>query len=518
MTPMRVLGRSPTDVKTRPRLWSASGIESQAARSVALPVASTYVGAALYLLAPHHNRFPAVMATLLVFGLMPALLWRVRPIRDTVICPLNWTLLLFFLQLVVAPLMVCYFGPYGFTLPALPSDRAINIALLITCLGFASFCLGYHLFEDRASRMTAARLPGRKPWNFPTKRVVVAFALVGLMGLVITFQSPGALLHYFTNPAGSVGYDFNAGAGSARQVAGNLLRPFLGFACILSWCAWIRVNRERPPWQLGLATALAGLAILLAFATSGYNRGSVVVPLVALAAVYGASVGRLSLRWVMPMALVALVLLTGFRAYRNSSLTLDGLLTNSQTRSTLVKQADIDYELQVYGGAPQFAAFMLEETDYARELQYGKTLVSSVLSPVPRLGRPFRSSSGVNIYNRLIYGSDTVDQVLPFQAELFLNFDLPAVILGYLLLGWAVQRLQREFVRAPTLLQRFAWQYVATWVGFLVIGTLSVLSQVSIYLFLPLYVLATWAYLMRNPHWVNSPYSSLMSAIKRPTE
>jgi hypothetical protein len=55
--------------------------------------------------------------------------------------------------------------------------------------------------------------------------------------------------------------------------------------------------------------------------------------------------------------------------------------------------------------------------------------------------------------------------------------------------------LQRRFLEAPTALQSFVWQYTATWLAFLVIGSIAVVSQVLIYFFLPIYALAAWSWI-----------------------
>ena len=81
------------------------------------------------------------------------------------------------------------------------------------------------------------------------------------------------------------------------------------------------------------------------------------------------------------------------------------------------------------------------------------------MSPVPVVGASFRPSSGVTFYNELVYGSaNVVDQIIPFQGELFINFHLPGVLLGFFLLGVSIRWLQGRFDRAPTVLQAFAWQ------------------------------------------------------------
>ncbi len=474
---------------------AASTVQQQRT-SLTWPLLATYVGFALYVLSPNRDRYPAVMACLVAFALFAALFPRVRPVRDLWICPLNWTLLVFFLQLVVVPLVLCYSGPYPFTLPYLPSDGGINIALLISCLAFGGFCIGYHLSAGRAarrSRMGRWSSPSR-PWIVRPAPVLACFVTLGLIGVLLAFNDLGTVLNYFAKPAGKVGEQFNAGGNSAQKTASLVLRTFLGFAVVVAWCDWIARNRNRPRRQIVAGTLLAAIGIVLTYGTFAYNRGAFVAPLVALAAVYGSRVRKLTVRWAVVIGAVGFLVLAGFRVYRTSALTPGKLLTDASARQTLIKKTNVDNEVQVYAGGPQFLAYLLQGTNYAQHLHYGETLLSSAMYPVPKLGAPFRSSSGVDIYNRLIYGNTgVVDQIVPFQGELFLDFSFPGVLIGYMLLGLLIQRLQRGFLQAPTPLQAFAWQYAATWTAFLVIGSLAVVSQIFVYFFWPIIALAVWS-------------------------
>ena len=185
--------------------------------------------------------------------------------------------------------------------------------------------------------------------------------------------------------------------------------------------------------------------------------------------------------------------MTAVRGYRDRTLP-DGTISNASALKRIVNNSDFNEELQTYAGGPQFLAFLLQDTHYARDLHHGKTLVSSAMSPVPVVGAQFRPSSGVTFYNELVYGSaDCVDQIIPFQGELFINFHLPGVLLGFFLLGVSIRWLQGRFDRAPTALQAFAWQYGAIWLAFLVAGGVAGASQVFVFFFWPIYALAAWA-------------------------
>jgi Mycoplasma MFS transporter len=468
---------------------SARPVATAPPTSLAWPAISVYAGIGLYMVSPHRDEYLGAAVSIIAFGLVPLVLHRVRPLRLTPICPLNWTLFAFFLQLVVVPLLVCFFGPAQSTLPALPSQGAINIALLISSLAFAAFGIGYHVMAGRSRASASEARPRSWPSSSPA---LVAFYLgLGVLGLVLTFHNLDSILGYFGNATSAAPLTLEKN--SVSKVAGIFLRAFLGFACVIAWCGWIDRGRRRSPTAVIGATALAAGAILISYGTFAYNRGSFVAPIVALLAVYGTRVRRLNLRWLVVLGVVGALLLTAFRVYRASDVTLGQVVANREQRDKIAKKTSVNKELQLYAGAPQFTGYLLAKTDYASYLRYGKTLISSAMSPVPTLGRSFRSSSGTEIYNRLIYGSAEInDQVIPFQGELFINFHLPGVIIGYLLLGLVMQHLQRGFERAPTSLQAFSWQYAATWTAYLVAGSVAVLSQIFIYFFWPIYALALW--------------------------
>jgi hypothetical protein len=91
------------------------------------------------------------------------------------------------------------------------------------------------------------------------------------------------------------------------------------------------------------------------------------------------------------------------------------------------------------------------------------------------------------IFNRLIYGPDSnrADQVTPFEGELFLDFTVPGVLIGYALIGVAIAKVQRRFEGARDAFESYAWQYGAIWIGFLAVGSLAVFTQIALYFFWP---------------------------------
>ena len=125
----------------------------------------------------------------------------------------------------------------------------------------------------------------------------------------------------------------------------------------------------------------------------------------------------------------------------------------------------------------------------ADQLGSGRMLLASLVYPVPVLGKAFRDESGVRLYNRMIYGdSGILDQIVPFQGELFLTFHVPGVVAGFAVLGMILARLQGAFERSRSGFWSYACQYTATWMAFLIQGSLAALSQIFVFFFWPIYV------------------------------
>lgn len=59
-----------------------------------------------FLLAPSENKYPGALAGALVFFLVQVFLPSCRPVSGRLLCPWNWALFVFFLQLVLLPLSV----------------------------------------------------------------------------------------------------------------------------------------------------------------------------------------------------------------------------------------------------------------------------------------------------------------------------------------------------------------------------------------------------------------------------
>jgi hypothetical protein len=456
------------------------------------PAALIAVGLTLYVAAPRRDLFPMDMVTLIVFGAVMYLLPACRPTRRSVLSPLGWAIGLFVITMIVCPLLIAYLGPSRFLLPSLPSTDDLRLAIALTLLSFVAFSVGFTVLS-RATwpwRRTRGWFPDPIPSWFP-----VAFACLGIVGFALSFRSLGNLTAYLTTPAARGEPTEDA---TYLSILGSILRPFLAFGVILAWCRWIDGARRSIG---GALVRLSGVAVcvLLAYGTFSFNRAAIVYPLVALVAVFSRRVRRIGLLGLAVLMVLGIVILPLIGVYRSSTVTAREFFGASG--SSLVRdQVDLNQEIQVYGAAPQFLAFVMTKAD-TMSLQGGRALFSSVISPVPKLGDRFREGSGTGIYNRWLYGTTGIsDQVIPFAGELYIDFRAPGVAVGFALVGAVLAWFQAGFMQARTTLGSFVAQYAGMVFAFLIIGSALAVSQIFLYFFWPVYAIVAFDVLrVRSP-------------------
>jgi hypothetical protein len=453
------------------------------------------VVATAFLSVPSENKYPGALVGAFVFFLVQCFLPACRPVSGKLLCPWNWALFVFFLQLVLLPLSVLLFGPSQGALPFLPSDRAINLAMLINTAAFVAFCGTYQYFARRSEirrQSSAIRQESRVASRAPSLAYISLNGVIGFLGFFFAFGALSKVAEYFSDPSGYLSR-FAGVSDKLGLAAGQFLRPFLGICVVMLWCRWLDRKRSHKTKHFSsIVTALAILAVCFSNATFNYNRGSLVVPLVAMFAVIVSGPGRAPQRTVVSagaIVLIVLVLMPFYGAYRSSNFTGQELFNDPSVRDFLADKVELSEMFQVYGGAPQFLGFFLETGKWGGDPQWGKVLVSSALAPLPILGKQFRENSGTAIFNRLIYGAlEAEDQIAPFQGEAFLDFHLAGVLVGFSVLGWIAFKLQTAFAQSQSFFEMFIWQYFSVLTFFLIFGSLSVVSQIFIYFCWPFYL------------------------------
>lgn len=432
---------------------------------------------------PWKQPLPAAAVSVFVFGLVQILFPHCRPVAEKPLCPWNWALLLFGLKLVILPAAEVMGGVEIGELPHLPSTRSINLALLLESLAYLCFAATYNELQARRGPVA---ISNRFRWYIPGWLILVYF-VVGMMGTWLFFGTFYVLIAYFRNPAEYMVLQISEALARAGPIAiSTFLRPFLGFSLVLLVCRFL--DRPHLLSKFGWGLTLATLIFLAAgsFSIFSYNRGAFVAPVLALCA---AALTRLRKQtWkVTGAAVVVLALLLGMTTIFRSTHGQTDLASTAAEWRRAAGELDLASLVQMYGNGPQFLGFLLEETE-GRDLQWGRGLVAGVLSPVPILGKSFRSSSGTALYNQLFNRGDAEDQVISFAGELFLNFHVPGVVMGFAVLGALLSWLQNRFARADSALPVYVIQLTAMWLLFLVVGSVSVVSQIAIYFYGPIYL------------------------------
>jgi hypothetical protein len=423
---------------------------------------------------PMAQEYPLAVVGILAFLFVQAFLPACRIRVTAPVCPANIAQAYYWIQLVLVTVLVGYFGFSQGELPGLPSKRAINLAIGVHVAGYLSFCVAYQCF----SRVTMGR--GLPHVSMPgTAYLIVPFAVLGLLGFLLAHDGVAGFIDYVSSPMQN---RLRAEEEATLQgAAGNFLKHFLGFAVVLAWSWWLgKAPRRR---RASIIAGTAGVVILLLVANFNYNRGTMLGPIVGLAAAFSVHVRRIPFKGLVLAGVLALSMAFVFGWYRSTDLEITEL-SASAIVDTWDPDGVVDF-LQVYASAPQMTAYLIESLD--GKFYYGKTLLPSLVYPIPVLGKPYREMSGPVIFNELIYGDpDTLDQIIPLAGELYINFHLAGVVLGNVLLGCFLAWLQGKFVAAPNPVESYAWLMMALWTVFP--GSLSVTSQIYVYSFWPIYV------------------------------
>jgi hypothetical protein len=418
------------------------------------------------------------MLSAIVFAAVSLLVpeWRIN--QRILLSPANWAILAFGFQLVILPAIVSVCGPEIGSLPAMPSQEAIEAAQLLDTLAFLSFIAGYLLIVRSPSRVT----PGR-PWA-DHSQLVLPFLFIGLIGFAATF---GTSLGTLFLPV-----DRHPTVSAVRGFIGVMCRPFASFALLIFWAKKSRqLASAGRRVRADFLTAATGAGVVVIFATYGLGRNIFVVPLLSMIAAYGLRVRRLSLIALASTGVVLAVITVAAGAFRTVSMIDPPGISAANSQQQITDAVHVSSNIQVYGEAPQFLAFVIEQTHWGRSLGWGSSLVSSFMYPIPELGKDYRESSGAAIYNRWLYGRLPVrDQNLPMQAELFMNFHIPGVVLGFCLLGAVIALLHLRFLARGSTLQAYSFQFAAFWAAFLIAGDTTSVVYIAITFCWPIVVYA----------------------------
>ena len=396
------------------------------------------------------------------------------------ISPRNIAWALFAIQLCLIPAVVAVRGYALGQLPTLPGNSVIALSEILTVAGYGAFLVGMSTGVDQ--RGDDSR--DSRPVSRSMSRLAI---LLGALGFSFRFSSLGSLLKYFSGDfTGNV-----VGTGGSASVVGALstfFRPLIIPGLLLEWQSW-HLRRRTSGRSTFILVCLASVVVM---STYNYNRAAAAIPVIALVGSYSRCVRRVSFWRVALLLLTLLMVGYLFGNVRRTILATQGGRI-SVPASGVGKAPSFESQLQVYGQAPQFEAYVILHGVDRSGLLYGSSILASALAPIPRIGSNFRGTTGTARYNVLIYGPiGAADQILSYNAELYWNFGLVGVLLGFMILGALLDRIDRAYRRSSDVSWSYLWLFLGSWLSFLVIDSILVVSQVVVYFVLPTLILLSY--------------------------
>ncbi|HZZ80114.1 MAG TPA: hypothetical protein VFE62_16490 [Gemmataceae bacterium] len=452
-------------------------------------IAANVVALVAFACSPIGTEYPLIALGIVAFILVQAFLPACRLRPDLPLCPTNLAQGFYCVQLVLVSVLIGHTGFSQGTLPYMPGKSAIDTATLVHIAGYLSFSGAFQWFSR--GKETAHQPGTSTPERSGAPYMIVPFFLIGTLGFFLNYGSIGAFIEYATTP--SAHRAALSEPATMETALASFLKHFLGFSVVLAWSWWIgSAKGPRSTRVTGLVTI--GACLLMIIANFSYNRGTMFGPILCMGAAFSVHVWRIPFKGVALAGVGLLACAFAFGAYRSSD---DGELPSARGRDTMESASFIEF-VQIYASAPQLPAYYIEHLEHEDRFYLGSTIVPSILYPIPVLGKPHREKSGVYLFNELIYGDpEVLDQIIPFDTEMYLNFHLPGIMLGNLVLGALLSFYQRKFLTAANPAESYAWCMFALWTVFP--GSLPVIVQVFVYSFLPIYV-----YLFAKKFWPSS--------------
>jgi hypothetical protein len=443
------------------------------------------VAAIVYLGLGSAHQIPCIYILLLLYPLVPQMWPASRPDLDQLLSPHNWAMLWFYIMMVIEPLNVAVLdGKPSIAYVLGDSEWHLNMTMLFIGLAYIAYCWGYRR-AARQQRHGGAREISQCPLRFHHFLIGIIFLGLGLISIILLYGGVGGAITYLSTPLQRFLHDDLLNSTWAGLI-GGILRPFLPAGVIVLWCGFVEQNRRLLP-----TFAITGITLLIVpvvlMAAGSFNRGSMIVPLLGMIAVYSARVRRVSLLALMSIGIPGLVLAIYVGTYRASSTEMEDLQV-SETRNQIMTQTDIGSQFASILGT----STVLERYGLMNAPRLGKTIASSVLQPVPVLGKPFRNNCGMELYNSLLYQVAGInDQVIPCYFELFVDFSALGIAAGYALIGMAAFRFHSLYKESGlhSGVATYSMFTLGFWFAGIINGSVAVVSQVFIYSVAPSYII-----------------------------
>ncbi len=339
-------------------------------------------------------------------------------------------------------------------------------AALVATTGMSLLALGYLVGAIRW-KLPAARWLNAKEWGASRFAIVVlALVLVGVVSFVvfaarvgISYEGLGDLSSkrfvelQDTTQRGSLGY--------LRWGAAQLEIAFY-----LVFLRWAHAGRRLFTFSGATVVLLGLLALVFPFFTS--SRWTILMLVVRVFLIWFCLGRRVRPVHAVAMMLTGMMLLSSMLAFRRNVSDWAGVWEHLGAEELLQATVGRRHFLDL-----SKTAHIIEAVPDTLELQYGKTLISWLVAPVPRSSwpgkPPIRQGADLGLK---IFGQPRSGVPPGIVADLYLNFSYPGVFMGLLVVGVFLRSLYvsfRPFFPNPAFV--LIYTLLATRLGLEMLGT-----------------------------------------------
>jgi len=442
----------------------------------------------IYIFFPKKYYLDAIIVSLLIIYIMMLLFPEICLNLHDLFSPKNLTLSLMLMKIIFVPFTVALFGNYIEVLPKEPSSNSMNLAIVFETLAFLSFSVGIMMFSHVYKEKKAKNQVLKEKWK-PNYKTILWFYFIGLIGLMLRFDGITGYILYLKEPglANKIFFDHP----TVGHFLGQLLRPFLTYGIVFGWCIWL--DKQKGKNNLFLVIRKTLFFMIFVFIVSfDLNRATMLVPILAMIGVLTIKENKISLPIIFLFVIILLLATIYLGEFRNAALFGKAKLSIS------VGDAFLSL-IQNYFGGPQFFGYFLESIEFGNKTFLGKTIIASIMHPIPILGKTFREYSGPSIYNVLIYGTGApaADQIIPTIAEIYLNFNIIGIILIYLILGILISYIEKVYLYNKKISSIYVYILIVLgyWLAQMATNAnFAIASQIAFYGLWPIYLL----FILRN--------------------
>jgi hypothetical protein len=318
---------------------------------------------------------------------------------------------------------------------ALPLEQSVSLGIKVLCLTMlATICYYLGYYTNYGARWSLGIPVPKSEWSWNRTRLVIIIGgvLAGLCIMILTWKAGGPI-KYLTN----LGYwkVQTRIDGMETYRRGIYVLPFLG----VLWFTYHKTqakSRATLPQQLKF---WLGLSLLFLASILGGSRSFIVIPALALLMLTHYLRKRISLVKMVFLGGAAILFATVYLQYRIHTGQFSREITQPTIGVSIITERSYDpvgLLNEAVGDRRGFDQLMyrVETTRVPEDLKWGQTYLYLLLTPIPR---------SLWTGKKAFYDSVSAEVIAfappGYLGELYSNFFIPGIIIGYFLWG-AVQR------------------------------------------------------------------------------